>query len=184
MQADEYVPERNWRERTYPVPFIRGVPKDIIHQYILIKRKYGVELANLIVFAYRTWGKRVARSLANKILSFDSFEDVIRFLEKKATLFDVESRKRIANIIYTFRYGYYFDRVVELSRAKESSCKGVWHYSVKLFHFLARRGIFLHPECIVSYSMEKLGCVDKIPPRCRVVEDVVAKVMSSDEAFA
>lgn len=165
----ELVPERNWQERASPILFVPGVPHDIVREYLTIKNRFGVDIANLVLYAYKKWGRKVARTLAYRILQFDTFEEAIKFLESKISLFDEKSKKILSGLIYSFKYSNYFDKLLKMLPDAEKECPGTWDLSVNIFHTLARRGLFYSPECIVSYVKVRLGCAEKVKSKCKSV---------------
>ena len=163
----KFVPERNWRERASPIFFVPGVPHDIAREYLSIKKRFGIDIANLVLYAYKTWGKKVARTLAYRILQFESFEEAIKYLESKMSLFDKKSRRLLSSLIYTFKFNYYFEELLKLLPPLEEKCPGVWDLSVSIFHRLAKRGLFYSPDCITNYVLIKKGCEDKLKSKCK-----------------
>lgn len=165
----EYVPEKNWRERTSPLLFIPGVPKEILSEFMEIKKRFGIDIANLVLFAYKTWGRRVAHVLANNILQFGSFEEVIKYLESKVSLFDVNSRKVLSGLIHMYKYNYYFNELLRIVENHEHTCPGIKILAIAIYHRLAGRGVFYSPDCIVNYAGVHLGCMNRIKSTCKSV---------------
>lgn len=171
MNDDEYVPERNWRDRASPILFIPGVPHDIIHEYLEVKKRFGIDIANLVLFTYKQWGRRVAKNLANKILRFDSFDELVRFLESKINMFDTKSKKVLSGLIYSFKYSYFFDTLLSIVNNNVHDCPTARDIAIKVFHCLASKGLFYSPDCIVEYAVIRARCRDngRVRAKCRSV---------------
>ena len=168
----EYLPERNWKERYGQVSLI---PREIRAEYYEIRRRFGIDVANLVLLMYRKWGARPARALASKILSFDSFDSLIRFLKTKIQLFDAKSRKILANLIYSYEYNFHFEKLLKLIAKEEKSCPGLRTKATALFHCLASRGLFYNEECLISYVKYELGCGGSIQ-KCKSTTEAIRRV--------
>lgn len=173
----EYAPEREWWKRTYPIDIL---PKPIAGEFHAIRRKFGIDIANLVLFVYKIWGSDVSKALARRILSFDDHESLYSFLVSKIDLFDERSRKILSTMIHVYKYTHYVDELIKLASEYEKECPGVRDEALDLYHSLALRGHYYTPDCIVIYVMRVKGCVN-IPsadPRCRNVFDHVSKIMN------
>ena len=175
----EMVPERNWRERAGVIRYLPGVPHDIYSEYKELRRRFGIEVANLVLYAYKTWSKVVAKSLAYKMLQFYEFDEMIAYLEEKVSLFDDEGRKLLSSLIYKFRYSYWFERLLnELSKKRKDECN-IREVALEAYHKMARRGIFIAPQCIVQYAKLKV-CNQQPRKICERVIEKIEKVMEDE----
>lgn len=172
-EEEHYVPERDWWKRTYPTVLI---PKPIVGEYHEIRKRFGIDIANLVLLAYREWGRDVAKSLARRILAFRDHEELFRFLVSRIDLFDERSRRILSSTLQVYRYNHYVDELIFIASERERECPGVREKSLSLYHQLAIRGHFYTPDCVVLYSVRMLGCKDVSlsDPRCkRVFENLV-----------
>jgi len=161
FEEKELVPEREWWKRTKPVLTI-GIPQELRDYFFEIKRRFGLDIANLILIMYKT-SPAVAMALARRILEYDSFEDLMLFLEGKIEMFDQKSRSILANVIFRFKYNYYLER---LRHAVENEPEDIRMDAVRLFNRLASIGVFFDPVCIVQYvHWKRKG--GSPPKRCR-----------------
>lgn len=160
----DMVPEKGWRDRT---SVVSTLPSDIKRDFIEVRKRFGLDIANLILLTYREWGPKTARALARRILSFPSFEDLISFLEKKFELFNERSRKILSELIYSYQYNYNFSKLLDIISKHEKNCPNLREMSTKIFHCFASKGMFYYPECIVSYVMVKQGCRKGYNQRCK-----------------
>lgn len=171
----EYVPERDYWKRTHPVDMI---PSDIKREFHSVRRKFGMDIANIVLFAYREWGVDVARSLAKKILSFDSHDELYRFLSSKIDLFDERSRKILSYLMQVYKYTHYVDELNQIISELESKCPGVRDKAFSLYHALALNGYYYTPDCIVLYVLQVLNCRETyvVNQRCKNVFDNIRKL--------
>lgn len=172
----EYVPERDWWKRTHPVEIL---PKQIAGEFHLVKKRFGIDIANLVLFVYKTWGADVAKTLAKRILMFESHEDLFRFLVSKIDLFDERSRRILSTMLQVYKYTHHVDELFDLVAEYEKKCPGLRDKSLALYHLLAIRGHFYTPDCIVLYSIRVLGCKDVSPtdPRCQKVFEHIERMV-------
>lgn len=167
---DDLVPERNWRDRAYPISMI---PSEIRRVYYEIKAKYGTNIANLVYVAYMSWGAAVARAVAAKILSFQSADDVLRFLQARSEMFNEESKRALASMIFLMKYDDGFEELIKMAKDVEEVCHGAADASLKVYHELAKKGYFFSPECVVNYVMVAMNCTSTIKRTCaQAVEEI------------
>lgn len=178
-ESDErdWVAEKNWRKRTEILRHYPGVPKEVSREFFEIKRAFGIDIANLVIRVHSLWGPKVAKTFAKTILGFNSFEDLIQFLEKKIDMFSDESRERISSMIRVYRYRTWMEKLREYCKSFEANCRGVTDLSLKIYHALAVHGYFYKPECIVRYAMFELKCVDDPTERCRDIFQIIDTVV-------
>lgn len=167
----ELVPEKNFWDRTSPVSTL---PKAVSRYFIEVKQKFGIDVANLVLFAYREWGKDVAIVFARKILEFNSFEELIRFLQARAKRIG-EGREILNNMIYSFQYTYYLNEMVSV---KDDLCEKARDLAIRIFHSMAGIGLFYSPDCIGKIAEYKVGCRNSIPKRCERAFDTYSKLES------
>jgi len=174
---DVYMPERNWRDRVSPMLVI-GIPQEIYRDIQLIRKKFGIDIANIVLFTYNSWGSRTAKLLIRKINMFDSLDDLLRFLEEKVSMFDEKSRAILSNLILRIKMNRYFDELIEIARKQEEVCPGVYDLSVKIFHESIARGQFHSPECIVDIAVS-IKCKKKLKSICTSVMEAIKPVVES-----
>lgn len=168
------VPERGWWERT---SIVSTIPPEIREEFYEIRKKFGLDVANLVLLTYRKWGAKTAKFLAQKIKAFSSFEELIAFLEKKFELFDAKSRKILSGLIFSYQYNFNFERLLSVLDNYEEKCPGVRALATSLFHCFASRGLFYYPDCIVVYALVKLGCRTSYGQRCRNTVAAMEKIV-------
>ena len=175
--SDNMMPERNWRERYGFVLYVPGLPSDLAWRYIQIKKRFGTDIANLVIFTYRKWGKRVALELSRRILSFNNFEELIDYIRSNAAILDENSMRVINQLLYRYKYEYALNQVAERARKLEDQCPGIWDTAVGIFHRLAQAGSFYNPECILDYAKVKLGCAGDVRKPCQSVVKVIKLIL-------
>lgn len=173
----DYVPEREWWKRTHPIEVL---PKQIAGEFHAVRKKFGMDIANLVLFVYNEWGPDVAKALAKRILMFDNHGELFRFLVSKIDLFDERSRTVLSALLHMYKYRYYIDELFSIVSNYEKTCPGLRDKSLALFHFLAVRGHYYTPECIVFYSMHVLKCKDVSESRCRKVFEHIERMVSKE----
>lgn len=175
-----YVPERDWWKRTYPVEVL---PKPIASEFHAVRRRFGIDIANLVLFVYKTWGASIAKVLARRILMFENHEELFKFLVSKIDLFDERSRKILSSMLQVYRYAHYFDELISIASELEKRCPGVRDKSLKLYHQLVVKGYFYTPDCVALYSVYILGCRDVsiADPKCRKVFEHISKVVEGEK---
>ena len=171
MSGDEFVPERDLWKRSGPIAV--GIPHQLKDYYFEIKSRYGIDIANLVLFAYHEWGLDAARSFARKLLAIDSFDNLIKFLEKRAKRFG-DGRDTVSTLIYMYTYSKYFNDVLE--KAERSKCPGAREKAVQYYHSLARNGLFFPPDCIVLVAEMDSGCRNSVPKRCIRTSEAIRKL--------
>jgi len=173
----EMVPERNWRSRAEPM-LVVGIPREIYKDVQLIKKRFGIDIANIVILSYRSWGPKAAKLLIRNINKFNSLDDLLRFLEAKVSMFDERSRAIISSLLMRIKTNRYFDEVVELASEQEELCPGTLDLAVKAFHYLASRGQFHSPECIVDVVVS-VKCGKKVKSVCTLAAKSVKPVVES-----
>ena len=183
MSSDDelqLVPDKKWWDQA---SVVSTIPPDIARLYFEIKKKFGIDIANVVYFARKAWGPSVARVIANRILKMTSFEEVIRYLEQKASMLDEESRMLIASLIYNFKYTHYFDLLLkEIEKAEKSNrdCPKLRLVATTVFHILAREGLFYAPDCIVAIVQSTI-CNGSVEKRCKPVEQAIARYVNIED---
>ena len=170
----ELVPEKNFWDRTSPVSTL---PRPISKYFIQVKHKFGIDIANLVIFAYREWGKDVAVMFAKKVLEFESFEELVRFLQARAKRIG-EGREILNNMIYNFQYSHYLNQLLEI---REKICSDSWELSTRIFHMMAGIGLFYSPECIGKIAEYEVGCRKTIPRKCERAFETYIKLKEKGE---
>jgi hypothetical protein len=168
---EEYqmVPERDFWERTSPLSL---VPKPIAKYFFMVKERFGMDIANLVIFAYKEWGKDVAIPFAKKLLEFNSFDELIRFLQKRAKRIG-EGRELLNNLIFSFQYSRNLEMLIE---EKKNACEKARDLATNIFHLFASVGLFYAPQCIVQIAEYEAGCREKIAKRCKRAYTVYKKL--------
>jgi len=164
MSYDEAVlmPSRNWREH-YSI--ISTLPQPIREPYNAIRRRFGIEIANIVLSAYKRWGPRVAQALAQRILEFNDLREVLDYLRKRIEVMDERSRREFSSIAYMVMYNYHFDQLI--SRLKSMGVpRRIYITAIRLFHSLARHGLLYDPSCIIAVALYVCGQKDRVPKRC------------------
>ena len=169
----EMVPERDFWSRAVPHTL---VPKPIAGYFFKVRDRLGMDMANLVLFAYREWGAEVAAALARRMLEFDSFEALLRFLEEKASKLG-EGRELVSSLLFSYWYTHYFGKVQE-ERGK--ACGPARDLAMEVFHRLASIGVFYTPPCIVQIAEVEAGCRERVSKRCRRAYDTYAKLKEKE----
>jgi len=150
-----YYPEKGWKDRTAPIMYVPGLPQEFVSDFLEIKRRFGIDIANIIIFTYRKHGPRVTSLLIKRMKRFDSFDELLEFLESKISMFDAESRKILNAKITEIKIMYYFKKL--LNELDERKCQGTERETIiQVFHELVKRGIFYSPDCIINVVEAKL----------------------------
>lgn len=136
----EFWPERGYRERTR---VIRLLPPYVIE----VRKRFGVDIANIVLFVKKTWGDATARALARRILQYTSVHEVIRELERKVSLLDPDSRRILSELVFRIKYNTYLDSLVSKLRG-EDEC--VQREALRYFHKHARDGVFYAPSHVIA----------------------------------
>jgi len=165
----EMVPERDFWSRAVPHTI---VPKPVAGYFHKVREKLGMDMANLVLFAYKEWGAQVAAALARRMLGFNSFEELLRFLEEKAKKFG-EGRELVSSLLFSYWYTHYFVKVQE---EREKACEPARDLAVEVFHRLVSIGVFYTPPCIVQIAEVEAGCRERVTKRCRRAYDTYAKL--------
>jgi len=171
------VPERNWRSRASPM-LVVGVPQEIYRDIQIIRRKFGIDIANIVILTYNTWGARAAKLLIKNINRFNTLDDLIRFLESKISMFDEKSKAILSSLVMRIKINRSFDELIELAEKEEEACPGVYDLAVKLFHELANRGQLHSPECIVNV-VASIKCSKKIKSICTLAAKAIKPIAES-----
>jgi len=174
---DIYVPERNWRNRASPMMVV-GIPQEIYREVQIIRRRFGIDVVNIVLLTYNSWGSRTAKLLIRKISKFNTLDELLCFLEERISMFDEKSRAILANLMLRIKTNKYFDELIEIARKQEEYCSGVYDLAVKIFHELVARGQFHSPECIVDVAMA-LKCRKKPKSICASVAEAIKPIVES-----
>ncbi len=161
--SDDMVLEPNYLDRSIVVSTL---PKEIKKYFFQIKSRFGTKIANIVVYAYMQWGSRVAISIANKILSFDDFEELIRFLESRAQRLG-EGREVVSSIIYTYYYSHGYEK---LRNRLKKACKESHKKAIEIYTTLASLGIFYSVDCIVMLAEYYSKCRSSVFKTCEPVK--------------
>jgi len=170
VESDDLEPGRDRWSRSAPHSTL---PPEISQLYWEIRHKFGIVLANLVLFAYQEWGPRVARELAREILKYDDFEEVILELEDRVRRLG-PGREAVARIIWNLKYQKYFE---ELSRLRDQACR--WDIATELFHSLAQIGYFFPPKCIVNVANYLARC-EGLKKECARVCDAIREIIGDE----
>jgi len=170
-EADELevVPERNFWDRSFPVSLI---PKSIAKYFFQVKEKFGLDIANLVLFIYKDQGKEVATAFANKVLEFNSFEQLMRFLEARTKRLG-NGRELVNSLLFTYRYSYYFN---EISAKLKNACSEAKDKAVEIFNTFVSYGYFYAPTCIIQIAEVESGCKNDVAKRCKSAFDTYIKL--------
>ncbi|MEM1810220.1 MAG: hypothetical protein QW324_05105 [Thermofilaceae archaeon] len=169
----DMVPEKAWWRRTAPISML---PREIEYWFQEVRRRFGIDVANMVLSAYRRWGPAVAQNLARRILSFESADELFSFLVSKIDLLDERSREVLAALIHQYKYVARMEKLQRIARVHERTCPGVTDAAIRLYHALAVRGIFHSEECIVSYALLTLNCSAVAPPNCADVFEKLSQL--------
>lgn len=170
MNNDNIVPEWNFWERS---SFVSTLPNPIKKYFFLVKEKFGMDIANLILVVYNEWGREVAIPFAKRILSFDSFDDLIRFLQSRSKKIG-DGKELLNDLIFSYQYSFYLN---ELIKQKQRMCKnGDKELATKIFHLFASLGLFYPPLCIVQIAEVESGCRSDVAKRCKNVYNTFIKL--------
>lgn len=173
--VETVVPERDFWKRSY---FLSNLPQDIAKSYLEIKRRFGIDVANLILLAYKYWGSRVAKTLSNRIISMGSLKDVLNFLEEKSRLFDARGRKILAELIYSFKYNNGVDEILSIVSEREQRCPSIKNTAISIYHSLVSMGYFPPTRCLVEYAEKIEGC-GSVSSSCEQVVEKIEEVLRS-----
>lgn len=146
-------------EGNYPIYFMQGVPREILDQYLAIRRKFGPEIADVVVEVFKREGASVARTVAKRMLEADSFEELIASVMKKIDVLAPGAREAIANIVYSYQYSYYLRWLLRTLDAE--GCVEGREPALAVFRELAKAGIFFSPDCFV-----KVFCLGEYSAKC------------------
>jgi len=156
----EMVPERDFWSRSI---LHSMVPRPIAGHFFQVKERFGMDVANLVLYAYREWGEDVAVALARKILSFGSFGELIQFLEERARMLPEEGRGAVNSLLFSYLYSHHFSKVLE---ERERACEPARKLAAEVFHTLASVGLFYTPHCVVQVAEVEAGCRKRVSKRC------------------
>jgi len=157
----EMVPEKNFWERSRPV--LPVLPRGLKRLYVEVERRFGREIASLVIMAYREWGDMVARRVAEKLLSFDSFDDLVEHLKSRAWKLGF-GREIVSSLLYSYQFSHLFD---ELMEERKHACPEARKEMMRLFQFFVERGQFYSATCIRAIAEYNVGCADRVPYNCK-----------------
>jgi len=156
----EMIPERDFWSRSI---LHSMVPRPIAGYFFQVKDRFGMDIANLVLHAYREWGEDVAVALARKILRFGSFEELVGFLEERAKMLPEEGRGPVNSLLFSYLYSHNFAKVLE---ERERACEPARKLAAEVFHTLASIGVFYTPQCVVQVAEVEAGCRGKVARKC------------------
>jgi len=174
--GDEYVPERDFRNRTYPVLTI--LPHPLKRLYYEARARFGVDIANFIIYAYQEYGTHVAAHIARKILSFRDFGSLMTYLESMAARLST-GKNEVARRIFMYKFNYYHDQLLTMLKKGEYD-EDVKKLAVKIFITCARVGVIAYPACTIKVARYLAGKAKRVPQKCMYVYDVYRRVTGAE----
>lgn len=167
----EFSVERDWWKRA---SVISTLPKPIAHEFLETKKKFGSDIANLILLLYNSYGPAVAKRLYNNIIVKEDLNEVLKEVEKQLDKFDARSRRILSNYILSIEYTSSIELIQEISRNYEKEYPGLLMKSISVFQELFKRGLYFSPNCIVAYTIRKYynGVASQIKCQRSVLDNI------------
>ena len=160
---EDFVAERNWWQRA---SVVSTLPRPIVREFLDIKRRFGTELANLLLYLYREYGTAVARRFYRRLADKESLVDALAEVERYLGRFEPESRRALANYIIYVLYSSGVEAIHDVASAYAGRYPGLAERATRAFQELFRRGQYFSPECVVAYVIRRYyGGADA--PSCR-----------------
>lgn len=171
---EDFVAERNWWQRA---SIVSTLPRPIAREFLDIKRRFGTELANLLLYLYREYGTAVARRFYRRLAEKESLVDALAEAERYLDRFEPESRRELANYILYVLYSSGVEKIHELAAGYAGRYPGLAERAARAFQELFRRGQYFSPECVVAYVVERYyGGGDAPACRRETVEEVARQL--------
>ena len=95
-----------------------------MREFLDLRRRFGMEIANLLLALYNRYGTAVARRFYRRVADKDDLLDVLSVVESYLDRFEPEARRTLANYVLSILYESGVELIHEISREKLRGPRG------------------------------------------------------------
>ena len=176
---DDIVVERDWWKRA---SVISTIPRPIVREFLDLRRRFGMEIANLLLALYNRYGTAVARRFYRRVADKDDLLDVLSVVESYLDRFEPEARRTLANYVLSILYESGVELIHEISRGYGDRYPGLTERAVRLFQELFRRGQYFSPACVVAYVIRSVYNGNDSPACRREVAEEIGRLLAGSRS--
>ena len=160
----ELIPERDFWSRAW---FVSLIPRPIRREYYAVKDRFGPDMANIVLFVYREYGSRAAKLLARRMLEFNSYDELVRFLYRRALRLG-EGRELVARMIELYVYS---NAAHGLADEYSKACPEARGVMKDVFVGLVGMGLYASVKCVRAIAEWIAKCRDALPEKCKRIAE-------------